>query len=472
MRRELQRRLIAEELQRRAAANHPTLPDFIRQYNSGYSDPYWLRPVVDLYDRIADGEEVRAIVQAPPRHGKTDLTLNALAWLLQQDPRRMHAFVTYADRLARSKSRKARRIARSAGVPISRESASVNQWLTTSEGGLLATGVGGPLTGEGITGVGVVDDPIKNRQDAESRLIRDRVWDWWADVFATRLQPGSSVIVQATRWHEDDLTGRLLNDGDWELVNLPAIAEDDTDSLGRAPGTALWPEQYPVERLRPIEEKRPYTWASLYQQRPRPRSDHLFGAPQFYDPDDLAARARSGVRYVAGIDTAYSAKARSDASAAIEGIIWADPMLDGQPRLYVTRVIHARVRLPEFARMLQTLRADYVRWRLYGAEHGIGDTLEEQAGIYLVRDTQVLDKYAYAQPAAAGWNAGMLLLPRRPTERISDLDPGLQTLIQEAQAFTGDDDPNDDTVDACASLWREMLDHVPHDSVAQALTGH
>lgn len=427
-----------------------------------------------MYERVARGEEVRAIVQAPPRHGKTDLTLSALAWLLVRDPRRMHAFVTYADRLARSKSRKARRIARAAGVTLSRDSQSANEWLTTVEGGMLATGVMGPLTGQGITGVGVIDDPFKGRQDAESRLIRDRVWDWYDDVFATRLQPGSSVVVQATRWHDDDLTGRLRKEGGWEVINLPAISEaGDGDSLHRPPGTALWPEMYPVERLRPIEERAPYTWASLYQQRPRPRGSQLFHGPSWYDPADFAARARSGIRYVAGIDTAYAGRTRSDASVAIEGVIWADPMLDGQPRCYITRVLHTRARAPEFARMLRTLRADYVRWRLYGAEHGTGDFIEQECPhLYLVRDTQVVDKWAYAQFAAAAWNAGMILLPRDHQQALDDIDHGVQQLVRETTAFTGDDDPEDDTVDALASMWREALEHLPDDAVARALTGH
>jgi hypothetical protein len=173
------------------------------------------------------------------------------------------------------------------------------------------------------------------------------------------------------------------------------------------------------------------------------------------------------------MDTAYAGRSRSDASVAIEGMIWADPMLDGQHRLYVTRVIHTRARAPEFAQMLRTLQADYVRWRLYGAEHGTGDFIEQAAPhLYLVRDTQVVDKWAYAQPCAAGWNAGMLLLPRRPGQRPDDIDHGVQQLVREATAFTGDDDPEDDCIDAAASMWREMLDHLPDDAVAKALTGH
>jgi hypothetical protein len=112
---------------------------------------------------------------------------------------------------------------------------------------VLATGVGGPLTGKGITGIALVDDAFKNRKDAESRLKRDSVWEWFTDVVWTRLEDDASCIVIGTMWHTDDLINRLLTRGagddgvPFELVRLPAIAEEN-DILGRKEGEALWPE--------------------------------------------------------------------------------------------------------------------------------------------------------------------------------------------------------------------------------------
>ena len=117
------------------------------------------------------------------------------------DATRTHAYTTYGADLSYSKSRVARRYAIEDGVTLDQSSQSVKEWRTTGGGGLLATGAGGPLTGQGITGVGVVDDPYKNRQDAESALMRDRIDDWFRSVFYTRLEPGSSAIVIHTRWH-------------------------------------------------------------------------------------------------------------------------------------------------------------------------------------------------------------------------------------------------------------------------------
>src|SRR5690606_37096680 len=160
----------------RPSTRPPTdLASFLKAHGHQLTKP--VRAIIELVER-STREEVRAVVSMPPRHGKTSTFLHAFAWLLTLDPRLTHAFATYAQELANSKSRTARRIARDAGVQLADDAQTVREWRTTAGGGLLATGVGGPLTGQGITGLGVVDDPVKNRQEAESALIRDRVWEW------------------------------------------------------------------------------------------------------------------------------------------------------------------------------------------------------------------------------------------------------------------------------------------------------
>lgn len=469
---ELRKREVEAEIERRVREAAGDLGAFIARGTRGYVYPSWLEPVLELWRRIRAREEVRAVVEAPPRHGKTDVTLGAFAWLLTLDPHLTHAFTTYADALARSKSRKARRLAREAGVLLSGDSTSVNEWRTIAEGGLLATGVGGPLTGHGITGVGVIDDPFKNRQEADSRLIRDRVYEWYESVFSTRLEPGSSVIVQATRWHPDDLSGRLLDTGDFERIRLPAIADEPDDLLGREVGEALWPSQYPVERLEQLERTvGAYNFAALYQQRPRPRGEELFGAPSTYDPDDPELRRifAGGFTPVAGMDAGYSGKTKSDASTIVEGRAVRSPF-DGITRVYVTRVVQVRERVLAFGKRLEQLEAPYVRWRLTGAEAGTADFLEDNFdGVRITRETAKTDKFAYAQPAAAAWNDARILLPKRPGEPY---DRTVSKLIDEARDFTGKDDPHDDLVDATASMWAEVADGLPSDEAARALTGH
>jgi len=119
----------------------------------------------------------------------------------------------------------------------------------------------------------ILDDPVKNAESVLSQNARDCMWDWWVSVAYTRLQKGGTAIVVGTRWHEDDLIGRLIRqrdegEEDWEVLNLPAIAEPG-DPLGREEGEALWPEMFPLEVLEQIRRTQgPYWWAAMYMGRP------------------------------------------------------------------------------------------------------------------------------------------------------------------------------------------------------------
>lgn len=154
-------------------------------------------------------------------------------------------------------------------------------WHTTNHGTYRAAGAGGGITGRRAN-LFLIDDPIKGREDADSEKLRDKVWSWYRAEVITRLKPGARIALIQTRWHEDDLSGRLLNametGGDqWRVINLPAICESADDPLGREIGDALWPEWEDVEALQrkraAIGERE---WASLFQQRPRPLEGTLF----------------------------------------------------------------------------------------------------------------------------------------------------------------------------------------------------
>lgn len=198
----------------------------------------------------------------------TETLIHAIAWLLKQDPSLTVGYATYAADLAKSKSRRARRIALQAGVQLAKGSKSVQEWRTNAGGGLLATGIGGGWTGHGLN-VLFVDDPFKGRKEAESETQRQLVWDWYTDVAETRLEPGASAFVIMARWHEDDLVGRLeRSEAPWHKTVLPAIDDD---------GKPLWPKRYPLDRLRAIEKQLgPYGWRSLYQGRPTSKLGAIF----------------------------------------------------------------------------------------------------------------------------------------------------------------------------------------------------
>ncbi len=223
----------------------------------------------------------RLIVTEPPRHGKSELISRYFpAWYLGHNPDERVILTSYEADFASSWGRKARDLveeygAELFGVRVRQDSSAANRWdIEGHSGGMVTAGAGGPITGRGGNVI-IIDDPFKNAEEANSKRIRDKVWEWYQSTLYTRLEPGGAIIIVMTRWHEDDLVGRLLNPEygeveDWETINLPAVAEEG-DVLGREPGEALWPERYDLVELGRIKKTvGSYWWNALYQQRPSP----------------------------------------------------------------------------------------------------------------------------------------------------------------------------------------------------------
>ncbi|MGB9886742.1 MAG: phage terminase large subunit [Moorellales bacterium] len=230
---------------------------------------------------VAVGRVKRLMVFMPPRHGKSELTSRYFpAWYLGMFPDRRIILASYEADFAATWGRKARNLLEEFGPPlfgvkVSSESSAANRWdIEGHEGGMVTAGVRGPITGKGAN-VAIIDDPVKNDQEAMSQTYRDVAWDWYRATFSTRIQEDGAIILVMTRWHEDDLAGRLLRaqaeGGDkWEVVNLPALAEDG-DALGRQPGEPLCPELFTKETLEATKVRLgSYWWNALYQQRPSP----------------------------------------------------------------------------------------------------------------------------------------------------------------------------------------------------------
>lgn len=231
-----------------------------------------------IYQRIAAGERIRAMVTMPPRAGKSRRTSRwGPTWYLRRQPDHRFMLASYAAHLADDHGRWIRNTitehAPTLGIDLKYGSQAANRFdIDGHEGGMVTAGVGGPLTGRGAH-VACVDDPFKGSEDAGSPTQRERVWDWWQSVLLTRLEPQGSVLLVNTRWDDDDLSGRLLKEepDDWIVIDLPAIALTDDDPLGRQPGQALWPERYNEDdyaRIRKSVGER--VWWALYQQQPRP----------------------------------------------------------------------------------------------------------------------------------------------------------------------------------------------------------
>lgn len=422
------------------------LGTFIPSISSHYETPQHLDPLLKLLERARTEGNVRAVVSTPPRHGKTETLLHSLAHRVYRDPSKINGYVTYAKRLADSKARTHRRIAKAAGIRM--ETSSLGDWRTARRGGVITTSIGGGLTGEGITGELLVDDPFKGRREAESALVRESTWEWFNDVAYTRLQPGASCIVVATRWHIDDLSGRLLAhpSGKWEHVNLPAID---------AHGKALWPSQYSVKILEEIRAQvGEYTWASLYQGMPRPKGGQLFYEPATYP--ELAPP----YRIVISCDPAATEDTHSDYTAI--GVLgFRDHGMDLQ--CDVLEVIRVQKSIPDVVKLLVDLQE---KWKPQSAT-GIAPIVVEAVGgfkavpqmlrkidrkldIHEVHPTT--DKFIRAQPAAAAWNRGRIRVPVTAT--------WLGPFKAEVQAFTGINDVTDDQVDMISHGWNHESERV------------
>lgn len=234
--------------------------------------------IVEAIAEAAAGKLDGLVVSMPPQHGKSELCSRYLpAWYLGSYPDRRVLLVGYEADFAADWGRKARDLlehhGRIFGVRVARYPSAAQRWqLAGREGGMNTAGVGGPITGKGAHLL-VIDDPIKNDEEARSALTRTKQWQWWQSVASTRLRPGGLVVIIQTRWHREDLTGRILAQaarcgGRWRQVVFPALAEEH-DLLGRAPGEALWPQMYSRERLEQLKATRTaYYWQALYQQNP------------------------------------------------------------------------------------------------------------------------------------------------------------------------------------------------------------
>ncbi|MEM9214063.1 MAG: terminase family protein [Cyanobacteria bacterium P01_F01_bin.150] len=241
--------------------------------------------LVVVLQRVADGELLRVMCFLPPRHGKSELISRLFsAYYLYRYPEKWVGINSYAASLAYGFSRSARANFRDMGGPLSEESRAVDNWETTKKGGYWAAGVGGPITGKGFS-LGIIDDPLKNAEEANSSTIRDKQKDWYLSTFYTRAEEDAAIVIVQTRWHQDDLSGWLLENEkeepeNWHIVSLEAIKTEsepvipDTCTLEpdwRKVGEPLNPVRLSLSRLKKICGKiGSYFWEALYQQRPSP----------------------------------------------------------------------------------------------------------------------------------------------------------------------------------------------------------
>ena len=412
-----------------------------------------LSAFVDVYQRAFKaacglGPPVFALLSAPPQFGKTSLVQHATAAWLRQRPMDFLGFVTYGQDLANTKSRGIRDIAKRMGVAIRHDSKAVDLWNTTLDGGLLARGIDGSITGQAGLRLLTISDPIRGRLEAMSQAIRNNVWGQLESSVFTRRHPQTSIILEHTRWHEDDPIGRakkidLGNDQKFEVVNLPAILPN---------GESLWPAEKPLWFLEQQRALSAAWWSSLFMGEPRAREGKLFQGVSFYE--QLPSH---GLVVAIGVDLAYSSKTSADFSVAIA--VAAHPATHS---FYVLDVLRKQVSAPAFAEELRTWRSRWPGARMHaylgGTELGAADFFREK-GVPIETQPATADKQTRALSASDAWNAGRLMLPMQKTGLVERRLEWLDPFVDEFLEFSGINDPHDDQVDALAAVIDALPKH-------------
>ena len=405
----------------------------------------------------------RLVVEMPPRHGKSELISRYFpAWYIGTHPNDRVILASYESDFARSWGRKARDILREHGhlfrVEVRRDSLAANDWgITNTDGGMFTTGVGGPITGRGAD-MAIIDDGVKNAEEAASETVQKSNADWFDSTFYTRLEPDAAVCVLGTRWHERDLIGHVLslaNDDEeigeledevWYVLKLPALATQD-DALDRQPGEALWPARYPQNRLARMAQRiGSYFFSALYQQRPSSEEGNIFrrGWWRFYETLPPEA-ANASVGYVI-VDTAgYDDKTTGD-FAAIASVV-----KTGKD-LYWRRVERGHWPFPTLKQKIRDTSAEFKLPVLIEETpwaKPLIQSLQEEIGGVVAFKIEGKSKRTRAEAASPYAEGGNFWLPRRAA--------WVRDFIEEHAAFpTG---ANDDMVDTTSMAVLRMILH-------------
>lgn len=306
----------AELAKRELARRH--LKDFVLYNFDGFKLNWHHEVIFEKLEAVERGEIKRLMLFLPPRHSKSEIgSIQFPAWLMGRDKNRNIIEASYSGDLATDFGRQTRNLIKSKkyqnvfkGVRLAEDSEAKGKWNTNGRGAYNAVGVGGATTGKGADFL-IIDDPIKNRQDAESDVIRENVWQWYRSTARTRLSPAGAIVLIMTRWHDDDLAGRILRKpAGWEIIKFPAIAEQDEKYRNK--GDALWANFFTKEILEQTKEDiGSYEWSALYQQNPIDEATQEFHKHWFKDRERAELEHLKTRRFLT-IDTAISEKASAD----------------------------------------------------------------------------------------------------------------------------------------------------------------
>ena len=449
---ELSQREAAKYLLRLADAQESFL-GFCKLLYPDWDFPGFQLELIDALDRLEKGTLGcdNLLITMPPRHAKSTFgTVLFPSYFMARNPHRYIMSSSYNSQLATDFGRQIRGVVENKILnqafpefTLSTDSRAADVWRTEVGGAYYGVGVGGTTSGRPANLL-IVDDPIKSREDAESMTQRNKTWNYYASALSTRLQPEADgtapkQIIILTRWHPDDLAGRLIDtadwsEGRWKHVNFPAIK----DSKNNINGVALWPERFSVEDLRRRERLNPREFASLYQQMPYIEGGNLIKSEwwRFY-PEDL--KPENFVAVVIGVDTAFKKTESADYSCyVIAGI-------DRTGDIYILNVTRGKWDFPELKQRLiqinnqwrgKALRAMYVEDKASG--QSIIQELKRESGISVIPYKVVHDKVSRVSAILPLIQGGRIFVP--------EASPWLDDFMDEAVSFPGG--IHDDQVDA------------------------
>ncbi|MBF0350911.1 MAG: phage terminase large subunit [SAR324 cluster bacterium] len=392
-----------------------------------------------------------------PTHNSELVSRRLPAWILGRLPKSQVIMASYSQGLANAMSRKVRGILQSETYQaifktrLSQERSAVEEWLTEDEGVFKAAGVGGGITGHGFTH-GIIDDPIKNREEAESKTVRESIWDWYTSTFYTRQQKGASILINMTRWHEDDLAGRVIkqqtqdaNSEKWTILSFPAICEAEKHPDDpRIEGEPLWPDfknEFDLAHVRSTLGI--YDWTALFQQKPAPAGGARIQRGWFniISSNELP----DGLQWVRFWDLAVSARKTADFTASCALAVGRDSTI------YIKDMIRMR---DEWPKVRKTITQTALNERIHvGIEEAgqmkgfIDDLLDDRtlAGISIKGFRPDQDKLTRSLPWITRAEAGKVKLVR---------GTWINDFLNECQVFTGAGDANDDQIDCVSGAYQ------------------
>ena len=411
----------------------------------------------ELCTLMEQSEYDTLLIFAPPGSAKSHYVSVAFpAWWLAQQPKANVIAASHSAELAAKWGRRVRNLVAAHSdqleIALAPDSQAADRWALRKGGEYLAAGVQAGIAGFRAD-LGIIDDPFGSREDAFSERVRDRVWDWYINDFSARLKPGAKRIIMHTRWHTDDLAGRIIEQAEASghpvrVISLPAIAEAN-DILGRQPGEYLWDEpggyDYASFLRRRQAETPAMEWAALYQQQPVPEQGGHFKAEWIKYYDTLPANLR---KYGAS-DYAVTDHGGDFTEHGVGGI-------DGNGDLYLVDWWYGQTQTDVWVEHFLDLASLHgtLSWAEEAGQiiKSLGPFIErrmKERGRYIVREqyTSGHDKVARSQSIRGRLSMGKVLFPRHAA--------WTKHVVAQLLAFPAG--KHDDAVDVLA-LFGRMLD--------------